>query len=108
MTTSKPTDIRTYWVPEEMIFNSASNAISAGFGAATLLVDHLVYEQLKAENEKLKEDLDRNKDLLRVQCNRTDDLKWQVKDYEEALKFYILDSENKVIAREVLKKWGGV
>ncbi len=125
MTTSKPTDIREFWIDhdqwyskEEKEFNDKT-CTEKEWNSDNLIhvIEYRALEQLKAAGRKLSRDVD---NLIQERGK----LREQVKDYEQALRDwidfenesikkdgpYVGDKINKIIlqAREVLKKWSGV
>lgn len=126
MTISKPTDIREFWITEDMESVKFERGATAGMAfdhkqsddeEYVHVIEYRAVEKLKAAGRKLSRDVD---NLIQERGK----LREQVKDYEQALKDwidfenesikkdgpYVGDKINKIIlqAGEVLKKWSGV
>ncbi len=136
MTTSKPTDIREFWVGISDT-NVAHIHPTMKYASDYHVIEYRAVEQLKAENEKLRMQLsacscvalanttesailtrEMHPDYMCAAvadvCNAVDremKLREQVNNYEQALKFECGDrcaEQNPCNAREALKKWGAV
>lgn len=124
MTTSKPTEIRKFWIrlPDGHFEYGTVNENHANFLDSIEVIENASYEQLKAEKYIQTSGMETEitvKDKVIIQ--QGDDLKKlreQVKDYEVALDSIRQPFNNKtnyidraVRAQEkawdVLKKWGG-
>lgn len=120
---SKPEGPRELWVPEDHIFNSASECMAKFKDqAATLLYGTECYRLIKAERDALKVRLDGYQSLKCTQCGdelyplatvqRIEELEAKAAEYEAALEFYLdyFDGKEPYLdkgkrAREVLEKW---